>query len=239
MTIGRQTARRIAEITDAQGWGEQGSEAMIEPDQEGLELELEYAEPGATTGRQTTHRIMEITSARGWEEQGSEATIREERRRDDMEGRWSRMEKWMLDNTRENAEVRKELERMRALAQGERKGREKMFGEIRELREEVCKVRREVSKGTGEQKKWLARLGNEIKEGETIGYKNQAAVMDSLSKLHVNHNVIREDLRCIYREITTLETAMGSTVKGAVAEAVGRLRFELRRIFKSLSEDTP
>jgi len=141
--------------------------------------------------------------------------------------------------TRENTEVRKELERVRTLAQEERERWDGMTGEIRKLREETTKARREAGEGIGEVKKWLAEMGNENRERERIGYKNQASIMDSLTKLCINPNVSWEDHRSIYREITMLETAMGSTVRAAVSEAVGRLRLELRKIFESLAEDTP
>jgi len=211
MTIGRQTMHRITEITDAQGWGERESEATIR-EKESWDSRGVGAESGIGVGTGGGHRTKE---------------------------RWDRMEGWMLDFTRENAEVKKELERMRMLAQGERERWEKMLEIVQELKEETYKARREASVGRGELKKWLAKLGNENKEGESIGFKNQAVIMDSLSKLHINHNVFREDHKSIYREITMLETAMGSTVKGAVAEAVGGLRLELKRIFDSLAEDTP
>jgi len=217
-------------------------------------------EPWMTIRKQTVRVVMEVTEAQGWGEQGSEGTIRgvekDGRRVGDGSGelrgvrtgnggscyteeRWNRMEKWMTDNIRENAEVRRELERMRTLAQEEKGRQEKMLEMVQELREETYRTRRETIEGVGGLKKWLAKLGNEIKEGELIGFKNQAMIMDSLSKLHLNHNVSREDHKSNYREITMLETAMGSTVKGAVAEAVGRLRLELKRIFESLAENTP
>ena len=212
MTI-RQTTRRITEPTEVRGWGEQGSEATIRGESE-LELEFEEKDgrrPGSGYG----------TGGRYTEE------------------RWDRMEKWMMDNTRENTEVKRELERMCKLTQKEEERWEKMLETVLELREETYRNRRETIEGIGELKKWLAKLGNENKNGESMGFKNQTVIMDSLSKLHLNHNVSREDHKSIYREITMLETAMGSTVKAAVAEAVGRLSLELKRIFESLAENTP
>ena len=199
-------------------------------------------EPWMAVGRETTRRITEITDTQGWGELDRGVTIREKeesRSRESMRERWNRMEKWMLDNTRENAEVRKDLERVRTAPQEESGRWEEMTRETRELKEELIKARREAAEGTGELKKWLARMGNENREGERTGYKNQAAIMNSLSKLCVNHNVSREDHRSIYREITMLETAMGSTVRAAVSEVMEKLRWELKKIFESLAEDTP
>jgi len=199
-------------------------------------------EPLMAVGRETTRRIAEITDAQGWGELDSGATIREKeesRSQDSMTERWNRMEEWILDNTRKNAAVREEMERARTSAQEERGRWEEMMREIRELKEEIVKARREAGEGTGEWKKWLARMGNENREGERTGYKNQAAIMDSLSKLFVNHNVSREDHKSIYREITMLETAMGSTVRATVSEVTEKLRWELKKIFESLAEDTP
>jgi len=203
-------------------------------------------EPWMTIGQQTIRQIAEASSPYEGEEYRSEATIRGEnpagkfgKEIDPHEERWIRMEKWVMDYTKEDAEVKKELGRLCALVQEERDERRKLLGEMQELRKETNRARREADEGRGEVKKWLARMGNENKEGERIGAKNLAIIMDSLTALHANHNVSREDHKSIYREITMLETAMGSTVKEAVAEAVGRLRLELKRIFESLAEDTP
>jgi len=214
------------------------------------------AEPWMTIGRQTMHRVTEITDAQRWGEQGSEATVGEEEKDGRRVGsgcgvragtgggccteeRWNRMEKWMMDNVRENVEVREELERMRTLMQGEKGRWEKMLEIAQEYREETYKARRETSEGIGELKKWLARLGNENKEGGSIGFKNQAVIMDSLSKLHLNHNVSREDHKTIYGEVSMLETTMGSTVRNVVSEVMERLRLDLNSIFEALAEDMP
>jgi len=63
--------------------------------------------------------------------------------------------------------------------------------------------------------------------------------MKTITKTLLDHNEAQEDHKTIYREITTLETAMGSTVLGAVSKAVGELRRELKKIFEALSEGTP
>jgi len=238
MTIGRQTMHRITEITDAQGWGEHGgSEDTVQGKGDGRGGEGEFG-TGTGSGCYTEERWNRVEermldAVRENTETRKELERREKERWDRTEERWSRLEKWMLDDARKNTEVREELEKR------EKERWEKMLGTVQELREETRKAWRGTNEGIGELKKWLVRVGNEVKEGESIGFKNQAAVMESISKPLLNHNVSRKDHKRIYGEITTLETAMGSTVKEAVAGELRRLRWELKKIFDSLASHTP
>ena len=236
MTIGRQTVHRITEITDAQGWGEHGgSEDTVQgEDGRGVEGELGTGTGSGCYTEERWNRMEErmLDVARENTESRKELERRERERWDHAEERWNRLEKWMLDDVRRNTEVREELERR------EKERREKMLGTVQKLREETRKAWRGTNEDTGELKKWLARVGNEIKEGEAIGFKNQAAIMGSISNLLLNHNVSREDHKSSYREITTLETAMGSTVKEAVAKELRRLRLELEKTFDRLAMHT-
>jgi len=167
-------------------------------------------EPWMRIGRQTICGIEDrIVSQYGeweWEleeERNSEATVRGEEKETDLrEERWTRLEKWMTDNVRENAEVRKEVERLGTLVQEGRDQRRELLEEVRRLNRETERVRREADEGRAELKEWLARLGNESRGGERIALKNQAAIMDSITRMMVNHNVSREDHKSIYREIT-------------------------------------
>jgi len=140
---------------------------------------------------------------------------------------------------KENAEVRKEIGRLSEKIQESREELKRMRGEVQEAREETQRVRKEGDEGRGELKKWLARMSNKNRNGELIESKNLAVVIESISRLLANHNVSREDHKSIYREITILETSMGSTVRGAVFEVTEKLRLELRRIFEALSEEAP
>jgi len=202
-------------------------------------------EPWMRMGRQTIRGIEDrITSQYGelelGEERNSEATVRGEKKEIELhEARWTRLEKSMMDNVRENAEVRKEVGRLGTLVQEGRDERRELLEEIRRLNRVTDRAGKKANEERAVLKEWLARLGNESREGERIVSKNQAAIMEAITRMVVNHNVSREDHKSIFREIRMLETAMGSTVKGAVAEAVGRLRMELKRIFESLVEHTP
>ena len=134
--------------------------------------------------------------------------------------------------SKENAEVREELKKGRELTQ-------ELSKNVQKAREEAQKARREADEGRGEMKKWLASLGNEIHEGETRGRECLAKILGSITELFAKHNVSREDHKAIYREITMLETTIGSPVRGVVSEVVEKLRWELKSIFESLSEDSP
>jgi len=142
-----------------------------------------------------------------------EALIRTEIRqaREESRERWVAMEKWMS----------------------------LMIDEHREVKEELERVKREAIDGRGELKRWLAMMENDRKERDDRGAKYQMEVMKTLTKTLIDHNEAREVHKTIYNEIITLETAMGSTVLGAVSKATGELRWELKKIFEALSEDTP
>jgi len=149
------------------------------------------------------------------------------------------MQGWMSDMARENAEVRKEIGRLNGKTQESWQELKRMRGEVQEAREETQRVRKEADEGRGELKKCLARMSNENRNGDLIGSKYLAAVMDSITRLVANHNVSREDHKSIYRELTMLETSMGSMVRGTVSEVTEKLRWELKRIFEALSEEAP
>jgi len=82
-------------------------------------------------------------------------------------------------------------------------------------------------------------MENNRRTRDDLNTGNQKAIMEVLSKILVNHNVARDDHKEIYREISTLEAAMGSTVRSATAGEVAGVRLDLKKIFDSFAEDTP
>ena len=216
----------------------QGREADRQLRMESIEPDT-GAEDWMTLGRKTVFRVTELTEAlenkQGLEESGKGRDKGERER-------WMKLEEWMTAMTKENQWVRKELESLKEETRESRRGMEKYWdwskgkaetdeGNIRgswEIREAMRKVKRALATMEEDGKR---RVGN-IQSFLT-------RIMETLTKVLVNHNVSREDHKMIYREISTLEAAMGSTVRSATAGEVAGLRLELKKIFNALAEDTP